>query len=449
LTGNITSDADGIVVERDNIVIDGAGCTLQGTGSGKGIDLYGRANVTVRDTQIKNFSLGIYLGSSNYNSISGNNIANNRGYGGYGIYLRESSNNSITGNSITNNDNGIGLQYGSGNNSVSGNNIANNGVGIDHVDSSNNSISGNNIANNGVGIYLWYSLNNSIIANTFTRGGLHVWHSYQNAVEDNTVNGKPLVYLEGVSGFSVHYAGQVILVKCSNINVENLDLSSINVGVQLIKTNSSSISGNNIANNWVGIDLSYSSNNIISGNSITNNGYGIDLSFSSNNSISGNNITASNIAGIDLYYSSGNCIYHNNFVDNTWDQARAREGSANNIWDDGYPSGGNYWSDYTGVDEKGGPNQDQSGSDGIGDAPYVIDADNRDRYPLMKLWIPARLGDLNSDGVVDIRDIAIFGKAFGSYPGHSRWNPAADLDGNGVINILDGVIVAKNFGKKW
>jgi len=57
--------------------------------------------------------------------------------------------------------------------------------------------------------------------------------------------------------------------------------------------------------------------------------------------------------------------------------------------------------------------------------------------------------DLNSDGVVDIRDMAIFGLAFGSYPGHTRWNPAADIDGNGIINILDGVKIAKNFGKKW
>jgi hypothetical protein len=58
-------------------------------------------------------------------------------------------------------------------------------------------------------------------------------------------------------------------------------------------------------------------------------------------------------------------------------------------------------------------------------------------------------GDVNNDGVVDVRDIAIFGKAFGSYPGHPRWNPAADLDGNGIVNILDGVKIAKNFGKKW
>jgi len=54
-----------------------------------------------------------------------------------------------------------------------------------------------------------------------------------------------------------------------------------------------------------------------------------------------------------------------------------------NIWDDGYPSGGNYWSDYTGVDLKSGPSQDQPGSDGIGDTAYVIDANNQDNYPLI------------------------------------------------------------------
>ena len=54
-----------------------------------------------------------------------------------------------------------------------------------------------------------------------------------------------------------------------------------------------------------------------------------------------------------------------------------------NFWDDGYPSGGNYWSDYTGVDLFSGSYQNETGSDGIGDAPYIIDENNVDRYPLM------------------------------------------------------------------
>jgi PKD repeat protein len=55
------------------------------------------------------------------------------------------------------------------------------------------------------------------------------------------------------------------------------------------------------------------------------------------------------------------------------------------------------------------------------------------------------IADLNEDGVVDILDIAIFAKAFGSFPGHSRWNPRADLNGNNIINILDGAVIARSY----
>ena len=334
LTDNITSSGDGIVVQRDNIIIDGAGYTVQGSGSGTGIYLFGRKNVTVRNTQIQNFNYGIWLGSSSNNTVIGNNIANN----GDGVMLYSSSNNSICGNNIT----------------------ANNHDGISLYSSSNNSIVGNNItANNGDGIWLDCSSNNSIVGNTFTNDGLFVWGSYRNVVEDNTVNGKPLVYLEGVANYSVGDAGQVILINCTGIRVENLNLSRASVGLQLWKTN----------------------NTIISENNIANNGDGIRLGYSSNNSICGNNITANNDYGIQLYYSSNNAIYYNNFVDNS---QQVYSCVSTNIWDDGYPSGGNYWSDYTGTDLYSGPEQNVTGSDGVGDMPYVINGNNVDRYPLMK-----------------------------------------------------------------
>ncbi|MGD0029071.1 MAG: dockerin type I domain-containing protein [Candidatus Bathyarchaeia archaeon] len=57
------------------------------------------------------------------------------------------------------------------------------------------------------------------------------------------------------------------------------------------------------------------------------------------------------------------------------------------------------------------------------------------------------VGDLNGDGKVDGKDVAIVAKAFGAYPGHPRWDSTADLNGDGVVDALDLAIVAKNFGK--
>ena len=62
------------------------------------------------------------------------------------------------------------------------------------------------------------------------------------------------------------------------------------------------------------------------------------------------------------------------------EKVRAQQPYSNesiNVWDYGYPSGGNYWSDYVGVDAKSGPHQDLLGSDGVGDTLYVIDVNNR------------------------------------------------------------------------
>jgi parallel beta-helix repeat protein len=176
LTGNITSDADGIVVERDNIVIYGDGYTLQGTGESpyKGVYLDGRSNVTIKNTTITTFYNGIWLRYSSNNSITGNNIANNY----YGIFLLVSSNNSVYGNNIANNWFGIQLWH-SSNNSITGNNIAGNTYGIWLDYSSNNNIYGNNIAGNGHGIHLYESSNNSICGNNITANsyGIILWYS--------------------------------------------------------------------------------------------------------------------------------------------------------------------------------------------------------------------------------------------------------------------------------
>ena len=518
LTGNIS---DSIVIERDNIVVDGALHTVEGIGigSGNGITLSGRTNVTIKNMTIRAFDHCIGLvSSSSHNTISGNNITTNYGLG-YSLFLTDSSSNIISGNNITNNGGGIYLYNSAGNsisgnniianigfgiyfdsysdnnticgnnitrngiygigiyvssfnsisgnnitannfdgidigvsssyNSVSGNNVTNNGnVGIVLGSSSNhnNNVSENNVANNSFGISIWLSSGNSIIGNKFINNGIIVQpSSYPNSVENNTVNGRPLVYLEGVSNYTVDDAGQVVLIRCDNITVEDLNLSRTDIGIELWETGNCTISGNNIsANNFDGIDLwvSSSSNSIIGNNITANSADGIYLYTSSGyNSIIGNNITGNKLDGIGFYSSSFNSIFHNNFIDNA---QQVYSSDSVNVWDDGYPSGGNYWNDYNGTDIHSGPYQNETGSDGIGDTPYVIDANNKDKYPRGVFMLA---GDLNGDGIVDILDAIQAVSAFGSSAGHPNWNSQADLNNDNIIDIFDLIILASNFGK--
>jgi len=181
-----------------------------------------------------------------------------------------------------------------------------------------NGIVENNILNNNdYGIYLSGSNNNLISGNTFVNNGLFVWDSYQNIVENNTVNGRPLVYLEEKSDHVVADAGQIILVRCENITVKSLNLSNATIGVELWEIDNSMVINNIVENNrWRGIILGgYSSNNLISGNIVKNNGGGIWLEDSDNNLIE-NNIAENNpYGGIYLRFSNNNLI-ENNIAEN-------------------------------------------------------------------------------------------------------------------------------------
>jgi len=191
------------------------------------------------------------------------------------------------------------------------------------------------------------------------------------------------------------FYGIALFSSTNNTIKENVIGSSKNYAIHLGPSGGNAIVGNTIANNWGGISLSGSGsdNNIIMGNTITGNeAYGIILYYANTNTIHGNTVSDTYSMwgeGIELGYSNDNTIYHNNFIENKRQQVSY--GGSVNTWDDGYPSGGNYWSDYTGLDFYSGINQDETGEDGIGDIPYIIDAENVDNYPLMKLYTPQRI----------------------------------------------------------
>lgn len=196
------------------------------------------------------------------------------------------------------------------------------------------------------------------------------------------------------------------------------------------------------ANNMDGIWIRWCYGIRVSGNTITANAGGICVTRSSGISVSRNTLIR-NHWGVWLSYSSDNRFHHNNFIAND-QQVRIYTYGNGNVWDDGYPGGGNYWSDYTGFDEKNGPDQDQPGSDGIGDTPYTIDPDNQDRYPLMTMP-----GDVDGDRDVDIFDIVRIAIGYGTEPPDPRYDPTCDLDGDGDIDIFDIVIACANYGESW
>ncbi len=153
----------------------------------------------------------------------------------------------------------------------------------------------------------------------------------------------------------------------NNTLSNNNTINSNRHGILLYSSsNNNDVIGNTFSDNEVhGLILWDSSGNNIIGNHISNNGFaGIDLMYtvtgSLYNRIAENTITNSDY-GIILRTALYTLVYHNNFIDNSV-QAHVT-GGMDNLFDNGYPSGGNHWSDYIGVDLYSGPNQDQPGKD--------------------------------------------------------------------------------------
>mgnify|MGYP001130458276 CR=1 FL=1 len=168
------------------------------------------------------------------------------------------------------------------------------------------------------------------------------------------------------------------------------------MGVTLYFSDGNTLTNNTFSSGYVGILLSSANHNTLNNNKLYSNWFGIRLANSNNNTIVANKVFNNSIGIYIASYDSpgiNNLVYHNNFVNNT---EQAAESNSTNIWHSGYPSGGNYWSNYNGADFYSGPFQNETGSDGIGDIPYVIDANNQDRYPLMHPWSSLSVHNMNT-----------------------------------------------------
>jgi parallel beta-helix repeat protein len=339
---------------------------------------------------------------------------------------------------LTNNINGL-LSVESENLTIRNNTFENNSRGIDIINSLNNILQRNNVTNSSwLGISLVNSPNNKFRENNlvgnqinFKVDGKSLSDFTQDIDISNTVDGKVMRYLMNCvdlianpSTFS--NTGYLAFVDCHNITVEDFSLennellvaftlnssivenmitgggidiaysSFINLtdntimngesGISVYHSENNTLAENNVAQNREsGISLQASSNNTIFGNNIDGNGEGINLRESSNNTIFGNNVTGNRNYGLVFWDSDYNRFFYNNFInDIPWQVVCSFWWRYNNVWDNGYPSGGNYWCDYNGTDLYSGLEQNETGGDGIGDTRYENFFGVVDRYPLMQ-----------------------------------------------------------------
>lgn len=408
------------------------------TWTGTAVMTYSSPNTNVSFNNITGGGDGVYFSGNSNNSIAYRN--NGSGMTNYGITTWTADNVIISHNTIlTGSHVSLGAYASSSNITFVGNIVDGAQTGLYTQMARDLVFISNNITNcSQYGICVDRTANvtmnsNEMLMNGITLFGQNADHYGTHTISsDNLVNGKPTRYLKNSSTLEIDgdAIGQLIITTSDNITASNLNLSHTDAAMQVaysrdIVFENSDLSNTsrygaliynvknlilrkcNMSGNYVGLSARFTDNATVAYNEISYNGLrAVEISTVSNSFFVANRITnntwegvfymgnwmsanvefsynefSKNLRGIYLSNCPNVRVHHNNFISNTV-QALDNLGSST-LWNETYPSGGNSWSDYSGVDLYSGPNQDILGSDGIGDTPYTIDGDSTDFYPLM------------------------------------------------------------------
>jgi parallel beta-helix repeat protein/putative cofactor-binding repeat protein len=287
-----------LLIMRDFAVVDGAGHTIRSNGTGLGIYARGVQGVTIQNFKIRGFAEGISSYVMDpvapveilYKKTANNKIINNdvevvncqnslfSDISGWGIYVEFAEDTLVRGNIIKTQDSSKGLYVGATCNRT------------------------------------------TIICNRFVRCGMDLYTLRQKIIDDNTIDGKPIIFLDGKSDQVVERAEQVFVYNCNNVSVSNVNPNNCyRRTIQLEQTR------NSVVTRCQGIiALTDCSNNFVYENSPTN----IALFKSSSNEVFRNIVTGGGVIFpratsekydgrrcIDLSGSSYNDIYENMLSD--------------------------------------------------------------------------------------------------------------------------------------
>jgi len=78
-------------------------------------------------------------------------------------------------------------------------------------------------------------------------------------------------------------------------------------------------------------------------------------------------------------------------------------------------------------------------------SPWNAGADTTE----ISIIVTSLTGDINRDGVVDYRDLAVLVSAYGSFEGQQGYNPMADFNADGKIDYRDLAILVSNYGRTY